>query len=287
MDSDPPLSRASRRDFIIAFLALAGMAALALFAHHDLRSTNHLAELALLRIPSFASASLSLLALNLAVSGIMFVLPPYVETALGNDALTGALMLMPMVVAAMAGAALVQPAARRLGKRGACIGSLAIIACGLTIMGVSTLAVGYPLMAVGQCVCGIGMGVGFSTMQGWGMEQVPSERSGGGSALISTFQQTGCLLGIGCLGSLVGTAYASACAGSAAEGPATISMAFELASTQDVAQGQAMRVAAGEAYAHAILVTFGVTAVVIILMAVVIAWWSGSRRLGQEDHAGG
>ena len=268
-------------------LALAGMAALALFAHHDLRSTNHLAELALLRIPSFASASLSLLALNLAVSGIMFVLPPYVETALGNDALTGALMLMPMVAAAMAGAALVQPAARRLGKRGACIGSLAIIACGLIIMGVSTLAVGYPLMAVGQCVCGIGMGVGFSTMQGWGMEQVPSERSGGGSALISTFQQTGCLLGIGCLGSLVGTAYASACAGSAAEGPATISMAFELASTRDVAQGQAMRVAAGEAYAHAILVTFGVTAVVIILMAVVIAWWSGSRRLGQEDHAGG
>ena len=123
-------------------------------------------------------------------------------------------------------------------------------------------------------------------MQGWGMEQVPSERSGGGSALISTFQQTGCLLGIGCLGSLVGTAYASACAGSAAEGPATISMAFELASTRDVAQGQAMRVAAGEAYAHAILVTFGVTAVVIILMAVVIAWWSGSGRLGQEDHAG-
>ena len=98
-------------------LALAGMAALALFAHHDLRSTNHLAELALLRIPSFASASLSLLALNLAVSGIMFVLPPYVETALGNDALTGALMLMPMVAAAMAGAALVQPAARRLGNR--------------------------------------------------------------------------------------------------------------------------------------------------------------------------
>lgn len=269
-------------------LALVGVAVLALFAHYDLRSPNHLAELGLLRIPSFASASLSLLALNLAVSGIMFVLPPYVETALGNSALMGALMLMPMVSTTMAGAALVQPAARRLGKRCACVGSLAIIACGLTAMGVSTLAVGYyPLMAVGQCVCGLGMGVGFSTMQGWGMEQVPSERSGGGSALISTFQQIGCLLGVGCLGSLVGMTYASACAGSAAEGPATISMAFELAATQDVAQGQAIRAAATEAYAHAILVTFGVTAVAITLMAVAIAWWSGSGRLGREDHAGG
>mgnify|MGYP002747199593 CR=1 FL=1 len=256
-------------------LALAGMAALALFAHHDLRSTNHLAELALLRIPSFASASLSLLALNLAVSGIMFVLPAYVETALGNSALVGALMLMPMVAAAMVGAAITRKASDRLGKRRACVASLVLIALGLAVMAASTAVAGYPLMVVGQCACGLGMAMGLPVMQGWAMERVPDRRRGGGSALVSTFQQLGCLIGIGALGSLVGSSYAAACRGTAAEGFASVSLAFEAAGAQSASQAQAVRAAASGAYAHAVLVAFCVAAVALLLSAALTAF--GSR----------
>ncbi len=263
-------------------LMVTGVVAIALFVRHDTRSSSPLAELGLLRISSFAASSVSLLALNLAVSGILFVLPSYVETALGNDALVGALMLMPMVIAAMAGSAVTRRVADGLGKRRACMGSLVLIALGLAIMAASTTLMGYPLMVVGQCGCGLGMGMGLPVMQGWGMERVPNRRAGGGSALISTFQQLGCLVGIGSLGSIVGSVYAATCRGGVAEGFASLSLAFEAAGTQSDVQAQAIRAAASNAYAHAILVTFCVTAIVLLLVAAYVAY---TLRREQEDHA--
>lgn len=263
-------------------LMVAGAVAIALFVRHDTRSSNPLAELDLLHIPSFAAASVSLLALNLATSGILFVLPAYVETALGNGALLGALMLMPMVIGAMAGSVVTGRVASGWGKRRACVASLVIIALGLVIMAISTAHVGYTLMVVGQCACGLGMGMGLPAMQGWGMERVTDRHAGGGSALVSTFQQLGCLLGIGVLGSLVGSSYAAACRGGAAEGFSSISLAFEAADAQGGAQAQAIRAAASSAYAHAILVSFCMTAIALLLMAACVAFWSRSE---QGDHA--
>ena len=248
-----------------------------LFVRRDTHSSNPLAELGLLRIPSFAAGSLSLLALNVAVSGIMFVLPAYVETALGNSALVGALMLMPMVAAAMVGAAITRKASDRLGKRRACVASLVLISLGLAVMAASTAVAGYPLMVVGQCACGLGMAMGLPVMQGWAMERVPDRRRGGGSALVSTFQQLGCLIGIGALGSLVGSSYAAACRGTAAEGFASVSLAFEAAGAQSASQAQAVRAAASGAYAHAVLVAFCGAAVVLLLSAALTAFGSRSE----------
>ena len=256
---------------------VAGALVIAVFVRRDTRSSNPLAELGLLRIPSFAAASLSLLALNVAISGIMFVLPAYVETALGNSALVGALMLMPMVVAAMVGAAITRKASDRLGKRRACVASLVLIALGLAVMAASTAVAGYPLMIVGQCACGLGMAMGLPVMQGWAMERVPDRRRGGGSALVSTFQQLGCLIGIGALGSLVGSSYAAACRGTAAEGFASISLAFEAADAQSASQAHAVRAAASSAYAHAVLVAFCAAAVVLLLIAALAAFGSRSE----------
>lgn len=260
----------------------AGAVAIALFVHHDTRSPSPLAELGLLRTPSFAAASLSLLALNLAVSGVLFVLPSYVETALGNGALLGALMLMPMVVAAIAGSAVAGRAADGWGKGRACAASLALIALGLAVMAVSTAHAGYPLMVAGQCACGLGMGMGLPAMQGWGMERVADRQAGGGSALISTFQQLGCLLGIGSLGSIAGSAYDAACRGGAAEGFASVSLAFEAADAQGGARAQAIRAAASAAYSHAILVALCVTAAVLLLVA---AYAARASKRERGDHA--
>ena len=255
---------------------VAGALVIAVFVRRDTRSSNPLAELGLLRIPSFAAASLSLLALNVAISGIMFVLPAYVETALGNSALVGALMLMPMVVAAMVGAAITRKVSDRLGKRRACVASLVLIALGLAVMAASTAVAGYPLMIVGQCACGLGMAMGLPVMQGWAMERVPDRRRGGGSALVSTFQQLGCLIGIGALGSLVGSSYAAACRGTAAEGFASISLAFEAADAQSASQAHVVRAAASSAYAHAVLVAFCAAAVVLLVIAALAAFGSRS-----------
>ena len=257
-------------------LMVAGAVVIAVFVRRDTRSSNPLAELGLLRIPSFAAASLSLLALNVAISGIMFVLPAYVETALGNSALVGALMLMPMVGAAMVGAAVTRRVAEQLGKRRACVASLVLIALGLAVMGVSTAVVGYPLMVVGQCACGLGMAMGLPVMQGWGMERVLQQQRGGGSALISTFQQLGCLIGIGAIGSLVGSTYAASCRGTAAESFRSVALAFEAADAQGAPQAEAVRAAASSAYAHAVLVAFCVAAVALLLSAALTTYRSRS-----------
>lgn len=109
------------------------------------------------------------------------------------------------------------------------------------------------------------------------MERVPDRRRGGGSALVSTFQQLGCLIGIGALGSLVGSSYAAACRGTAAEGFASISLAFEAADAQSASQAHAVRAAASSAYAHAVLVAFCAAAVVLLLIAALAAFGSRSE----------
>lgn len=186
-------------------------------------------------------------------------------------------MLMPMVVAAMVGAAITRKASDRLGKRRACVASLVLIALGLAVMAASTAVAGYPLMVVGQCACGLGMAMGLPVMQGWAMECVPDRRRGGGSALVSTFQQLGCLIGIGALGSLVGSSYTAACRGTAAEGFASISLAFEAADARGASQAHAVRAAASSAYAHAVLVAFCAAAVVLLLIAALAAFGSRSE----------
>ena len=261
----------------------AGIITIALFAYRDIRSENPLADLNLLRISSFAASAISLLALNLAISGILFVLPAYVEIALGNSALVGALMLMPMVVAAMIGSVITGKVTNKWGKRRACLGSLLFIVLGLAVMALSTTSANYYLMAAGQCICGLGMGMGLPAMQSWGMERVLNQQVGGGAALISTFQQVGCLLGIGILGSLTGSWYAAACEGTVAESFASISLAFEAAHGQDAMQAQALRAAASSAYAYAILIAFCVTAILLLLVAGFVAYISKSER---EEHAG-
>lgn len=185
-------------------------------------------------------------------------------------------MLMPMVGAAMVGAAVTRRVAEQLGKRRACVASLVLIALGLAVMGVSTAVVGYPLMVVGQCACGLGMAMGLPVMQGWGMERVHQQQRGGGSALISTFQQLGCLIGIGAIGSLVGSTYAASCRGTAAEGFRSVALAFEAADAQGAPQAEAVRAAASSAYAHAVLVAFCVAAVALLLSAALTAYRSRS-----------
>lgn len=262
-------------------LVLAGLLATVLFVYHDTHSLNPLAELDLLRTPSFLASLVALFALNLAIAGILFVLPTYVETVLENNALLGAIMFMPMVGAAIAGSVIAKHLADRVGKRGACIGSLICIALGLVGMALSTIGASYPVLIAGQCVCGLGMGMGLPVMQSWGIEHVSEQQAGGAAALISTFQQIGCLVGISALGSLVGSLYVTACRGSAAEGFASIALAFE-AANQDATHAQAIRDAASGAYAHAILITFCITASALLLLAACIALVSRAKR--EEDH---
>ena len=95
---------------------------------------------------------------------------------------------------------------------------LLFIVVGLAVMALSTTSANYYLMAAGQCICGLGgVGMGLPAMQSRGMERVLNQQADGEAALISTFQQLGCLLGIGILGSLTGSWYAAACKGTAAE----------------------------------------------------------------------
>lgn len=62
----------------------------------------------------------------------------------------------------------------------------------------------YGILVVGQLIAGIGMGSGQPISFSWAFCDVPSERSGQGSSLLSVFQQLGSILGIGVFGSIQG-----------------------------------------------------------------------------------
>lgn len=89
---------------------------------------------------------------------------------------------------------------RALTIRAIAMTLLLFIVVGLAVMALSTTSANYYLMAAGQCICGLGVGMGLPAMQSWGMERVLNQQADGGATLISTFQQLECLLGIGILG---------------------------------------------------------------------------------------
>lgn len=261
--------------------ALIGLMLVVLFAVHDPRAAQPLTDLRLFSSASFSVGALTLATVNFSVFGLIFVLPAYLETVLDHDALTGGLLLMPLVGGAILGSVLNEPLARALGKAGACLGGLGLLCLGAGAMGVSTARGGLVLMGAGQAVAGFGMGAAQLVALSWGLSQVGGDRRGAGSSLLSALQQLGSVLGIGVLGTVQGSLYAArllrAGVDAGPEAAGSVTIAFQQAARLPRDTGPALRVAAGRAYTAATRACLFACAAVAVL-ALAAAWLLDHRR---------
>jgi EmrB/QacA subfamily drug resistance transporter len=255
------------------WMLLAGSAVLlAAFAVRQRRSEHPVIDPALLRDHRFAWGTAATIAVSVSLYGILFVTPQYLQSVLGQDPVSAALRLLPMMGGLLAGGGAVGPVARASGTRLAVALGLAVLATGLAVLSQVHLATGYGVVAAGLALCGLGTGAAIGAAMNTVMTAAGGDEAGVGASVNSALRQAGGAITIAVLGSVLSATYTSDLrpaltalpARDAAAARASVSQAVQIAGRLP-SGGSALRAAAGTAFLH------GMSTVLLICAGVAVA----------------
>jgi EmrB/QacA subfamily drug resistance transporter len=233
------------------------------------RSTTHtLIDLALFSDRRFTWGTTATVAVSVALFGIMFVVPQYLQSVLGDGPLSAGLRLLPLMGGLLVAGAAAGPLARLAGTRLTVAAGLALLTAGLIVLSRIHLTTGYGIVLTGLALCGLGTGVAIAAAMDAVMTAAGGGEAGVGAAVNSTLRQVGGAIAVAVLGSVLSASYARALrpavaalpARDAAIARASITQAAQLA--RDLPSGSALRAAAGSAFLH------GMSTVMLICAAI-------------------
>ncbi|MEU6087742.1 DHA2 family efflux MFS transporter permease subunit [Streptomyces sp. NPDC047085] len=141
------------------------------------------------------------------LSGLLFVLPPYLQAVLGNDTLGTGVRLLPMVLGLSVAAKFAPQVATRFGARAAVTGGLVVLAFAGLLGSRTTTDAGYGFTALWLSIAGLGFGFVLVPSMTGALAALPRDRAGSGSGLLLTLRQVGSAIGIALLGSLLAGAF--------------------------------------------------------------------------------
>ncbi|MER5374151.1 MFS transporter [Streptomyces sp. NPDC002553] len=190
-------------------LAMLGAAAalIAALVLRERRTPRPLLDLELLARRGFLFNTLAATLVVFVLSGLLFVLPPYLQAVLGHDALGTGVRLLPMMGGLVVAARAAQPFVARLGARTVVSAGLAVLAFAALLGSRTTVDSGYGFTALWLSVAGFGFGFSLVPAMSGALGTLPSDRAGSGSGLLMTLRQVGGAIGIALLGSLLASAY--------------------------------------------------------------------------------
>jgi EmrB/QacA subfamily drug resistance transporter len=141
---------------------LIGVALVATFVIHALRTDEPLLDVRLFAKPSFSAAAVTTFVLGAALFGAMLIMPLYFQLVRGEDAVTTGLLLIPQGI----GAAFAMALGGRLSDR---VGGGKVAVAGIVVSLVTTLpfvmiGATTPYLAIGAAMVGRGLGLGLSMM---------------------------------------------------------------------------------------------------------------------------
>ncbi|MGI5349147.1 MFS transporter [Streptomyces sp. CA-250714] len=171
------------------------------------RGARPMLDLELLRAPGFRWSAPTVTLVTMVLSGLLFIVPQYLQAVLGHDALGTGVRLLPLMAGIVVAARAAGPLAARLGAR-------PVIAAGLTVLAFAAFlgartgtADGYLLAATWLTITGLGTGLAMVPGMDAALAALPADRTGSGSGLLMTVRQMGTALGIALLGSLLAQTY--------------------------------------------------------------------------------
>jgi len=141
------------------------------------------------------------------LSGLLFVLPPYLQAVLGNDALGTGLRLLPMMGGLMVASRTAQPVLARFGARATVSAGLVVLAFAALLGSRTRVDSGYGFTALWLSIAGLGFGFALIPAMNGALGALPRDRAGSGSGLLMTLRQVGAAIGIALLGSLLADTY--------------------------------------------------------------------------------
>lgn len=204
---------------LVTYLILLGIVVLWLFLRRQRKledaGRNPLLKVSLLSIPALRSGLAGFLVQYFAIAALFFVIPVYLQTMLGNNALETGLKILPLsaglVLCSIVGSWLTQ---RRSAKYIARAGQ-ATMAVGLLIVLVSIQPELWDwAFAIGMFVIGAGFGLLASQLGNVNMSAVSKEDTSEVGGLQGTFQNLGSSFGTAIVGSvfilLLGSGFSAA-----------------------------------------------------------------------------
>ncbi len=264
---------------------IAGAVILTAFVVWDLRHASPFVDLSNFRSRGFTWATMAFAITGFGLFGVMFILTPFLQIVLGNDAQATGIKLLPLIGGVILGAGAGNVLAARLGQRVAVSAGLAITAAAL--VGFSQIGAGTSYAPVGAALAVIGLGIGIAlpTTLNIILGTLPPTQTGAGSALTRALQQIAATLGVATLGSILNSAYQAqigphlASLPSAAREAAlgSIAGAHAVAAHLPTAIRTAVVGAANQAYTQGMSEVMLVSAALVLATAVAIAIFLPSR----------
>ncbi|MEU6376844.1 MFS transporter [Streptomyces sp. NPDC046909] len=191
---------------VLASLAAAA-ALLTAFVVRERRTEHPVVDLKLFAEPRFLWGTLIAVFVNFAVMGILFVVPQYLQSVLGNDALGTGIRVLPLIGGLMAAATASEALVPRLGARTVVPSGMAVMAAGVLLGTTTDISDGYGFTALWLALTGLGFGLAVVPATSLVMSTLPADHAGSGTSLLETVQQLGAVLGVAGLGSLLGYGY--------------------------------------------------------------------------------
>jgi EmrB/QacA subfamily drug resistance transporter len=258
------------------WLLLAGSAVLlAAFGVREHRSANPVIDPALFRDSRFTWGTAATIAVSVALYGILFVVPQYLQSVAGDDPASAGLRLLPMMGGLLVAGGVAGQVVRAAGTRLTVAAGLALLTGGLVLLSQVHLATGYAFAAAGLALCGLGTGAAMAAAIDAVMAAAGGDGAGIGASVNSALRQVGGAIAVAVLGSVLSAGYVRSLGPALAALPArdiaiaraSVTQAGQLASRLP-SGGSALRAAAGTAFLHGMSLVMLSCAAVAVLAAV-------------------
>jgi len=191
---------------VIASLSI-GVIILVIFVLWELRSDHPMLPMRFFRNMSFTGADVAMTLVSFGAISLLFFLSQFFQSVQGHTPLEAGWRLLPTAVLTMLASILAIQIARVLGlKLPVCLGLL-IGGIGLLYLSFADTNASYLWVFGGLTLTSVGIGLVFAPCTDSIMGSLPERKAGIGSAMDSTVQQLGGVLGIAVLGAILNATY--------------------------------------------------------------------------------
>lgn len=189
---------------LLVLLMVLGLAALAAYWLHALRSPSPLFAPVLFRVHSYRVGLLGNLFARIGSGAMPYLLPLLLQVALGYSPAEAGMLMLPIALASMSAKRVTTLIITRFGYRPVLITNTLLL--GITIAGFALMAPAQPLWLriIQLAVFGAINSFQFTAMNAVTLKDLAAAQAGSGNSLFSMIQMLGMSLGVTCAAALLG-----------------------------------------------------------------------------------
>ncbi len=187
----------------VRVLLIFGLASIAAYALHSVRSPQPLFSPALFRLPSFTVGLLGNLFARIGSGAMPFLMPLFLQLCLGYTPFEAGLALLPMTVASMGAKPVAPWLIRRVGYRLMLVGNTVMIGALIASFALTSLEMPLALRIVQLGLFGFCNSMQFTAMNTVALKDLPPQHASGGNGLLSMVMMLAMSLGVATAGALL------------------------------------------------------------------------------------